>query len=315
MYFPYLYARQSEFLALRAMLSDHRPAQLLLPVLEPVNRNAKPLLDCLKGFNSKARAITVVVNPDKHQLKNTADLAAWQTIVLPELAKLSHVLPAYKCMPTTTMAQITAFISSFPGRQVVLVYANPTLSNADITTLASNPQVSFHIVLNAKMVAAQQMLLPAAKLVDIQDDFNKQARNANYSGKEYFTDRHITLRATHTGFGDFTCIGNEFTPGGGQPGAVAIHTIFKHPQLTNQIWIEHFVSTSSGAVAQMFQQAAVLLTTTVNSRPREFGRNFALDEYRVLTSPPSHFPGLRVNKTLQIAHHICLVLDVLTGTV
>lgn len=315
MYFPYLYARQSEFLALRDMLSDHRPAGLLLPVLEPVNREAKPLLASLKGFNSKARAITVVVNPDKHQLRTPADLAAWQAIVLPELARLPHALPAYKCTAATTMAQITAFFTSFPGRQVALVYANPTLSNTDISSLASNPQVSYHIVLNAKMAAAQQMLLPAAKLVDIQDDFNKQARNADYSGQEFFTDRHVTLRTTHAGFGDFTCLGNEFTPGGGQPGAVAIHAIFKHPRLTNQIWIEHFVSTGSGAVAQMFQQAATQLTTTVKSRPLEFGSNFALDEYADLTTPPTHYPGLRVNKTLQIAHHICLVLDVLTGSV
>lgn len=315
MYFPYLYARQSEFLALRDMLSDHRPAGLLLPVLEPVNRQAKPLLASLKGFNSKARAITVVVNPDKHELKSTVDLAAWQAIVLPELAKLPHVLPAYKCTSATTMAQISTFLSSFPGRQVALVYANPTLSNADISALASNPQVSYHIVLNAKMVAAQQMLLPAAKLVDIQDDFNKKARNADYSGQEFFTDRHIALRATHAGFGDFTCLGNAFTAGGGQPGAVAIHAIFKHPQLTNQIWVEHFVSTSSAPVADMFQQAASQLTTTAKSRPREFGSNFVLDEYAVLTTPLTHYPGLRVNKTLQIAHHICLVLDVLTGAV
>lgn len=316
MYFPYLYARQSEFLALRDMLSDHRPAALLLPVLEPVNRNAKPLLDSLKDFNNKARAITVVVNPDKHELKRTADRAAWQTIVLPELAKLRHVLPAYKCTSATTMAQITTFLSSFPGQQVVLVYAGPALSNTDISSLASNPQVSYHIILNAKMAAAQQMLLPPTKLVDIQDDFNKQERNADYRGQEFFTDRHITLHASHAGFGDFTCIGKEFTPGGRQPGAVAIHAAFKHPQLTNQIWIEHFVSTTSEPVAQMFQQAAAQLVTTVNSRPREFGSNFALDKYRDLTTlPNTHFPGLRVNKTLQIAHHICLVLDVLTGKV
>lgn len=315
MYFPYLYARQAELLALRGILSDHRPANLLLPVLEPVLLKAKPLLDCLDEFNSKARAISVVVNPDKHELKKPIDLATWQATVLPGLAKLPHVLPAYKCSSVTTMGQIAAFMASFPGRQVALIYTNTTLSNTDISTLASNTQVSYHIVLNAKMAAAQQILLPAAKLIDIQDDFNKQARNADYNGQEFFTDRHFTLTSTHIGFGDFTCIGNEFTPGGGQPGAVAIHAIFKHPQEMNQIWVEHFVSTGSGPVAHMFMQAATQLTTTVKSRPLEFGRNFALNKYAIFTTPPTHYPGLRVNKTLQIAHHICLVLDVLSGAV
>ena len=38
MYFPFVYGRRSEFLALRSMLGDHRSLEALVPVIEPVKR-------------------------------------------------------------------------------------------------------------------------------------------------------------------------------------------------------------------------------------------------------------------------------------
>lgn len=317
MYFPFFYGRQSEFFALRGMLNDPRPAHLLLPIIEPVRSNPSSLLTCLKAFDKSQRMVAVIVNPDKYELKRPEDISSWQKVVLPETDQLPHVLPTYKCSSTTTAAKIDGFLKRFSDREVAFAYASPSLTNPEISALGGNQNVRFHIVLNGKMSTAHQALLPVSKLVDIRDDFNKLDRNADYDGDEFFTDRHMTFPKNYTGYGDYTCIGSEFKPGGGQPGAVAIHAIYKHS--SGEIWMEHFVSDykkiTEGDVEDKFNQAATKLTNAVKARPFEFGSNLALDEYAKYVTPPPHCPGLRVNKTLQIHHHICLMLDVLTGKV
>lgn len=116
------------------------------------------------------------------------------------------------------------------------------------------------------------------------------------------------------GFGDYAAIGSAFTPGGAQPAAVAIHAIYKHK--SGDVWIEHFVSDDTdkdvGSTEDKFLQAARKLVKATKVRPKEFGANFALDEYAALVGA-HHFPGLGTNKVLQVEHHICLMLDLLSG--
>jgi hypothetical protein len=165
------------------------------------------------------------------------------------------------------------------------------------------------------MTVAQQMLLPSAKRVDIRDYFNKLDRNSDYDGAELFTDRYKTFKPSWVGFGDYAAIGSAFTPGGGQPAAVAIHAVYKHK--SNDVWIEHFVSDDTdkdvGSTEDKFLQAARKLLKAAKTRPKEFGTNFALDGYANHVAA-SHFPGLGTNKVLQLEHHICLMLDLLDGT-
>ncbi len=104
--------------------------------------------------------------------------------------------------------------------------------------------------------------------------------------------------------------------GGGPAAAVAIHAAFKHK--STDIWVEHFVSDDTdiavGSTASKFLQAARKLVKAAKARPSEFGKNFALDEFEQYIKA-SHFPNLGKSKELQISHHICLMLDVLSGAV
>lgn len=313
MYFPFLYGKQSELLALRHILEQHQHVDSLVPVIEPVNSKASSLLACLNTFNTSGQPIAVIVNPDKHQLKDASDISAWREEILPKIDDLPSVLPTYKCTPVTTEANVDAFLNRFSGRQVALAYTSPALDDSEIRELGNNPDVQFHIVLNQKMPVALQGLLPRDKLVDIRDAFNKRSRNADYSGREFFTDRHVTFSGEYVGFGDYTCIGAEFSASGGQPAAVAIHCVHKGP--SNQVWIEHFVSDDKeigkGNVAAKFFQAATKLANAVKERPHEFGTNAALGKYIDFVGPAPHFPGLPTNKMLQIQHHICFMLNAL----
>lgn len=316
MYFPYLYGRRSELLALRAMLADHRSLDSLLPVIEPVVSKPSDLVKCIEAFGKKDERLAVLLNPDKHELAGGGN-HVWRKAVVAAIKAVDSVLPALRCSPGTTKAQVDAFIAEFPDHEVVLAYSSPALTDAEMTALAGRADVKYHLVLNGKLSALKQGLLPIGKRVLVEDRFNKLARNADYGVPEFFTDRHSTYKKDKwAGFGDYTCLGSEFVPGGGAPSAVAVHACYKHN--ATEVWVGHYVSDDIekdvGTTASKFVQAAKKLVRAANARPNQFGANFALDEFELHVNA-NHFPGLGKSKQLQISHHLCVTLDVVDGVI
>lgn len=315
MYFPHLYARGSELLALRAMLDDHRSLTNLVPVLEAVLEDPKRLVKTIEAFGKKKQAGVVLLNPDKHELKDVAARKAWRKEVVDALKAASSLLPAWRCSPGVTKANVDAFIGLFPGRKVALAWASPSLTDPEFTALAGHADVQYHLVLDGALSASKQASLPGAKRVDIRDKFKKLKRNSDYSGQEFFSDRHSTYtKDKWAGFGDYLCLGNEFVPGGGQPAAIALHACYKRN--TSEVWVEHFLSDDTdidvGDTGTKFLQAAAKLVKAAKARPKEFGSNFALDAF-IQHVASNHFPGLPKSKELQISHHLCHTLDVVNG--
>ena len=116
MYFPYLYGRRSEFLALREMLDDHRPLDALLPVIEPVKRNVADLARCVTAYARAHRRIAVVLNPGRGELAPAAELSAWQTEFLPSVHSTGVVVPTIRCGPGIARPYIDYFLDAFVGR-------------------------------------------------------------------------------------------------------------------------------------------------------------------------------------------------------
>lgn len=315
MYFPYMYGRGSEVLALRAILEDHRSLRDLVPVIEPVVSDAKRLVKCIEAYGKKDQAAVVFLNPDKYQLADIAERKKWRKEVMAAIQATPSVLPGLRCTSGSTKEQVDSFLSTFAERKVALAYSSPSLSDAEITALSAEKEVRFHLVIDGKLSAGKQGLLPRNKRVDIQDRFKKLARNADYRGQEFFSDRHATYtKDKWAGFGDFACLGNEFSSGGGPAAAVAIHACFKRDG--SEMRVEHFVSDDTemyvGDTSGKFLQAATKLVKAAKARPKQFGTNFALDLF-VQHVATDHFPGLGKSKELQISHHMCVMLDVMSG--
>jgi hypothetical protein len=315
MYFPYLYGRGSEILALRSILKDHRPLANFVPVIEPVVADPARLVRCIEEYGKKKQAAIVLLNPDKHDLKGPTAIKAWGKDVLAAIKATTSVLPGWRCTSGVTKADVDGFIAHFAGRQVALAYQSPSLSDAEIAALAAVADIRFHLVVEGKLSAAKQAALPQNKRADIQDRFNKLARNADYKGQEFFSDRHSTFKKDKwAGFGDFLCLGSEFAPGGGPPAAIALHTCFM--KTATEMWVEHFVSDDTdiavGTTASKYLQAAKKPVKAAKARPSEFGSNYALDEFAT-NNAAHHFPGLPKSKELQLGHHLCVTLDVVNG--
>ncbi|MEX3971729.1 sce7725 family protein [Paraburkholderia caribensis] len=312
MYFPYLYARQSELLALRDLRANYALRDALLPIIEPVNLNGTPLVRALNEFGEAGDNLIVIKNPHQHEFHG-GDRAGWIEPVEEAIEHHDALIPGLLCTHTTTAHEIREFFAQYRRRAVALLYMNARLTDATMQQLAGRENVRFHINVHERMSAAHRALLPLNKVVDVRDDFQLKARNSDYEGVEFFTDRHLNYREVAVGFGDYTVLGATFQAGGGQPAAVAIHATFKE---RGAIWVEHFVSDdierNVGTVGEKFLQAATKLVERVNELPRAFGNDKALRDYADDVRE-QHFPGLPKNKERQIYHHLALMHQVLTG--
>ena len=313
LYFPYLYARQSELLALRSLRANYPIRDVLVPILEPVNRAAAPLARLLNEFGEADDNLIVVTNPHQHDF-HAGDLDGWIEPVEEAINTHAALIPGLLCTPTTTVPQIRDFLAQYRGRDVALLYMNARLTEANAQRLAERANIRLHVNLQERMSAAHRALLPRDKVVDIRDDFQRKARNSDYDGVEFFTDRHLNFQNEAVGFGDYTILGATFEAGGGQPSAVAIHATYK--KRGAEVWVEHFVSDDIerdvGTVGEKFLQAAGKQVERVREAPRAFGNDEALQAYASDVAT-QHFPGLPKNKERQIYHHLALMHQLLTG--
>jgi hypothetical protein len=315
MYFPHLFARRAELLALRDICAELQIAGIIAPVLEAVKADSTDLSRCLDVLGSANVRVCVIVNPNGGDFKdNPETVAPWRLSLASKFDEHESLLPSFVCRSTTQAASIEQFLNNYPDREVAILYWSPNLTNAAIQKLLSLDRIRFHINLHNQMSVAQRSLLVAEKAVDVNDHFNHLPRNADYDGQEFFSDDHLNFAADSVGFGDYSVIGFRFTAGGGPAHAVAIHAIYRTQ--SGSLWVEHFVSDDVnievGSVEEKYLQAATKLIAAVDERPEEFGNDAALDGYRqdVIND---NFPGLAMNKRRQIHHHLARVYAILTN--
>jgi hypothetical protein len=315
MYFPYVFGRASELLAIRSSSKNFLSSGLVTPIVEPIVTKPAALVTAIEEIGQRGQKAIIITNPSQGEQRG-GPTPAWVTDVDTALAAHPTIVPGFLCRPGVTHSAVLAFLAKYAHREVALLYLNSGLSDAVVHSLASAPNVSYHIALQGKVPSSQLALLPHAKKVHIYDHFNKQARNADYCGEEHFTDRHRSFSEHGAGFGDYTITGSEVQLGGGPPGAVAVHITYKSGTDGN-LWVQHFVSDDTdigvGTTEGKFLQAISKFAAQYHGRGAEFGANAAINDY-LQNYNDSHYPGLGKNKERQIQHHIARVHDfLLTG--
>jgi hypothetical protein len=307
MYFPYLYGRRFELLALRDASNEFPLAGTIAPVIEPVSENPADLKRCLQALGAKRVRAVVISNPHQGEFREHGPATLLRALA-DDFAQHRSLLPGLLCDQRVRSHDIDAFLGRHPDRDVALLYSGSQLTPDELRAVAAQHRVRFHISVRDQLAANLRAILPRGKAVDIRDRFNLQARNADYVGAEYFTDAHLLFRENAVGFGDYSVIGSTFHVGGGPAHAVAIHAAFRHAE-TGQVWVEHFVSDDVdpdvGSVAEKFHQAAAKLVRAVHRRSAEFGENSALESFAADVRA-NHFPGLGQNKRREIHHHLAI---------
>lgn len=70
MYFPYVYGRRHELLALRSANSKYLTPELVVPIIEPVKSNSGDLIRCLDILGKENKAAIVIANPTQGDFKD-----------------------------------------------------------------------------------------------------------------------------------------------------------------------------------------------------------------------------------------------------
>lgn len=318
MYSPYLFARGSELLALRDMVDKQVNVDCLMPILEPVKSDTKALLKCLNVWGGNGSKAIVICNPlqiDFHENEKNVQML---NADLDELFKIyPSLIRGFVVSSAASKNEIDKFISNANGSKVALIYNNPSLDNAEFNSVIQNQSVIYHVVLNDKVTLAQKAIIPPQKFIPVNDCFNKLARNADYGPPEPFSDLYKQIGISCIGVGDYTITGKVLEITGGLPSAVAAHLIYKNLS-NNNVWVEHFVSDDverqDSDVATKYLQMAKKIVSRVSVNRNMFGTNIAL-VYYADSVKNSYFPGLPKNKEYQMIHHMCLMMDVITGTI
>lgn len=135
MYFPYLYARQSEMLALRSLRGNFLLRDIVIPILEPVNRAHAPLQRLLDEFGEANDNLIVVTNPYQHEFHGRG-LDGWSEPIGEAIDAHGSLIPGLLCTQATPIEQIRDFVTQSRGRDVALLYLNARLTEANAQRLA-----------------------------------------------------------------------------------------------------------------------------------------------------------------------------------
>ncbi len=305
MYFPYLYGKSAELLALRELSSSLGNPQRIWPVIEPT-KPSEPLKKTLAKLKAGGAGAYLIVNPIRGDLASPPAAAAWFTSLASEIADPSVVRPALLVTATTSPANVLAFARAYPGREIGIVLHDNSVAPADLATALTG---TAHTVFLGRLSnrPAYEAALGTGVTVDIEDNFVPQARNADYSGDDPQGVNHLTWQALgKKGFGDYTILPSAYSDKGGPMGALAIHLTF---ETAAELRVQHFISTivaQNSPLPPKFKEAIAALQVQLATTPTRFRSTPSIAEYIRMQSAGKYTSAER-NKRLQISHHLYTV--------
>lgn len=307
-YVPYFRAKQNEVIAVRELAVRLAAHGKVLPVFEPVSLSSgKTLQASAKHFVDAGLAIGVVVNPRVGKLVNQP--ARTSAILSALTAANVHVVPVMIAHASLKDAVVKRFSALNASARMFLHVDVPQAAGTDAAIRADAP--ALHAFKSGACGAAYEQTFSGSTRFVIHDGFKSQARNADYPNTSFFSDAHSTYVADHwDGFGDFSIVGDRFSPSGGAALTVAIHMT---ETSGTGVRCNHFLSTTNLTTANpagKFTEAMNALSAYVRAHP---GRIDFSDGHANLMAHhrSSHFPGLGVAKREMMRHHLELMLGLI----
>lgn len=302
MYFPYLYGKAAEVLAIRELASGLGNPQVIWPIVEPTKPSPQ-LKITLNELRTCGAGVYLVVNPSRGDLTSAASAASWRAELASEIADAALVRPTFLIDGASTRAELTAFAAANTGRPVGVIVATNDVSPADLAAALSG--ATFVAFLGHQSNRpAYEAALGVGHTVDVEDNFMPQARNADYGGSDPQGTNHLTWTgAGKGGFSDYTILPAAYSDSGGPMGALAIHLTYETPA---ELRLQHFVSTTvsqATPLAPKFAEAIGELDRQIAATPGRFRTSPGIDNYLAM-----HVTGVYTsaekNKRLQIIHHL-----------
>jgi hypothetical protein len=305
MYYPYLRGKQNELILLREQ-AELIANSKIIPIIEPVKKNLKPLnraLDQLEVYNTE---YIYVINPIYGEFsEDNSDLIS-------NIQRTNNIIIGIIITAETNIDEILYYLNQFDSHKLAILHQGFS-DGKELSSKIVDYNIVKHIFVNTEQNKLyQRQFKNQGDRVLIRDSFRK-TKNAHYPKGEHFSDLHITYEEENMdGFGDFLIVGDDYSVSGGPAYAIAIHITYLQPLDDDNMYIKHYVSDRVEGVNDpggKFLEALKKLIDDMNLNPELFNTS-ACEEYRDL-SENEHFPGLGYAKKLSMQHHIEILANFL----
>lgn len=309
MYYPYLRGKQFELIALRDISEKYPECECLCPIIEPVKYSFNGLTTAVKKMFDNEFKFALILNPMEGEFKRGGkDILS----EIPELEESKEKwTPAF--LFQNNLSIIKSIIEEKALTDVMIIFKDGVDTEDDVLFQFLDSEVVSSIVTGHadSRIEMRKLRGLGKKLIRLDNCFNTQARNADYSISldEKFTEQHTFYDdEDFFGFSDYTAMTNKFIEGGMLPYAVAIHLVYEKND--QQLNIHHFVSDTNDSyldVQKKFFEAASKVKTFFLDKP-----NTCAVKALIQLLEQEKYPGLGVLKKLSIENHLELMVRILS---
>lgn len=315
MYLPYLRGKQFELIGLRELFENSiilGKKDIVSPIIEPV-KDSSTLKTTLKSLLEKNVNFTYIINPQVGTFTDTEKILDVLKTALGESYFQNYQIGIifHRGMNHNS---ILSFLENY--KEIVpslTIIHNIVFDNIDeICDCYKDYPIKYNVIDLSLKRYARRFNRSTNTLVELDDYFNSQEKNANYSGidESDFSEEHNYYKSEgFVGFSDYLTIGKEYSESGFLPYAVAIHLSYSDEK--GRIKVKHFVSDSNedqSDIAGKFSEALKKLIEWCNISGYD---SVAIPFFRDYYSK-GHFPGLGMLKKLSLMNHIDLVLKLIS---
>lgn len=305
MYFPYLHGRRSELIALRELVGWYGSPQKVIPVIEVgkiTTTTQSTIRITVDLLIESSIDFYLVVEPIRRA--SQAELAEWRHMTSARMES-PNLRPTILIDAYTTEAEIGAFVATHAGRPIGVSIRAAVVAPAALSTLLAGAEYLAFLHQSANP-SAYESSLGTSNVVVVGDHFTRQARNVDYGPPDWFSNSLRTWPSSAMpGFSDYTILAPQFSEGGGQVGAVVIHSTFPDP--SDDLWVQHFLSDRTlqgdGTDGEKILEAAAKLEADHVANPGKFVITPGLMAFLNTVRSSSEI-GLAVSKRHQMTHHI-----------
>lgn len=314
MYHPYLRGKQFDLLGVRELISPvfENKTSLISPIIEPV-RDSSTLYTTLKALAENNINFTLIINPlvgdfvEREPQKifeiinsNLADYDNFQCgVILDHQLESNSIIGLLRenknLVKTLSLIHNASFDNISKGLELF----------ADIAP------VKFNILNHAFVNSRYRRQFDSNTLVQLNDYFQAQTRNADYlaTPETNFSEEHLYYKDEgYIGYADYTTIGDAYSESGFLPYAVAIHLSYADSE--KRIKVKHFVSESNDDTSDIGGKFLEALTKAIEWCDANKQDSFAINQLREYHAR-KHFPGLGVIKKLSMMNHVELVISLI----
>jgi len=314
MYFPFLRGKKNELLALRECSDKLTISKKIIPIIEPVTKDSKPLFSCLNCLNEKNINHIVVFNSlNGHFSKKPSEM---KNLAREIIKKIPSTEFAYIVTNSTTITEIHEFLKEIQDRKYSFIhmtaYENPSL----LISSSTSDKFRYHIFTDSSASRTYKKQYMSFNCVTIKNSFREVKKNAEYSNPdhEFYTDDHLNFSNDGLfGFGDYTILPEKFKEGGFQPYTAALHLTYEK-QDSHEIWVKHFLSQvydyPTSDQAKLIHEALPDLVSFVEKNKKYLDFSTAVAEYIKIYNE-GRITNLGLTKKLSIKHHLELMVEML----